>query len=250
MRDVFGEYRGWAFLPAPPACCVLILWADSIVSVRKSVGRVATLAVGLAATIPLASGCGGDSGGGSGGADNALEFSGRIDQVGPKFTGYGFVTRLDGVESTALTEAGGSEITEKDARVTFVFDADLKSRAIVGDSFSVDTEGTATFYLDDQPGASFDDSKSFAAGEKVATGKLRVTNVVTVYAPDSGIETASGSLELEDASSFSLGGKDVSIGEGGDEYRITLTGRGTRADALIPKSNFDFAGQAVFVDGG
>jgi hypothetical protein len=158
------------------------------------------------------------------------------------------VTRLDGVDPSALTESGGSEISEKDARVTFVFDTDLTSRAVVGNSFAVATEGTATFYLDDQPGADFKDSASFASGDEVAKGKLRVTDVVTVYAPDSGIATATGSLELEDASSFELDGEDASIGESGDEFRVTLTGRGTRTDALIPESNFDFAGQLQLDD--
>ena len=209
------------------------------------------VATALAATAGLAAGCGDDDddgGGGSGGADNAVELSGRIDQVGAKFTGYGFVTGLEGVDPQALTEAGGSEISEKDARLTFVFEADLTSRAIVGDSFSVATDGELTFYLDDQPGADLADSESFAAGEEVAKGKLRVTNVVTVYAPDSGIATATGGLELDESSSFDLGGEDTSIGESGDTYRVTLTGRGTRTDALIPESHFDFAGQLVSAD--
>jgi hypothetical protein len=206
----------------------------------------ATLILGmLAATAAIAAGCGGDDDDGSGNVDNAVELSGRIDQNGPSFKGYGFVTRLDGVEESALTVGGGSEITEKDARVTFVFDAELTSRAIVGDSFSVATDGTATFYLNEQPGASFDDADSFAAGEEVASGTLRATDVVTVYAPNRGIATATGSLELEDASSFDLDGTEAEIGESGDEFRLTLTGRGIRTDALIPESNFDFAGQLV-----
>jgi hypothetical protein len=217
--------------------------------VRRPPGRVVRLGLALAGTLALAAGCGDDdAAGGGGSADNAIEFSGRFDQVGPKFTGYGFVTRLEGVEPSALTEAGGSEIGEKDARITFVFNAELTSRAIVGNSFSVATEGTATFYLDDEPGADFRDPESFAAGEEVATGELRVTDLVTVYAPNRAIATATGSLELEDASSFELDGEDASIGDGGDEYRITLTGRGTRTDPRLPKSNFDFAGQARLVD--
>jgi hypothetical protein len=69
--------------------------------------------------------------------------------------------------------------------------------------------------------------------------------VVTVYAPDSGIATSTGEFELEDSSSFDLGGEAASIGDSGDSYRVTLTGRGTRTDALIPEANFDFAGQLV-----
>ena len=211
--------------------------------------KAVQLLAAFAALAAAAAGCGDDdSDDGSESADNAVELSGRIDQVGPKFQGYGLITRVDGVEPSALTESGGDEITEKDARLTFVFDAELQSRAVVGDSFSLATEGMASFYLDDDPGASFDDPDSFAAGEEVAKGALRVTDVVTVYAPDSGIATATGSLELDDASSFELGGESVSIGESGDEYRVTLTGRGTRTDALIPESNFDFAGQLVLVD--
>ena len=214
----------------------------------SAVVRVGGLVLALVATMSLAAGCGDDDSDNGDHADNAFELSGRIDQVGPSFKGYGFVTRIDGVEASALTEAGGSEISEKDARVTFVFETELTSRAVVGDSFSVATEGVATFYLDDQPGASFEDPDSFAGGEEVASGSLRVTNLVTVYAPNSGIATATGSLELDDASSFDLDGEDASLGDSGDEYRITLTGRGTRTDSLIPESNFDFAGQTVLAD--
>jgi hypothetical protein len=215
--------------------------------VRRRFVRGVVYAVILGAIAVFAAGCGdGDDDGGSESADNAVELSGQIDQVGPKFTGYGFVTRLEGVEPSAMTESGGSEISERDARVTFVFDAGLQSRAAVGDSFSIGSEGTLTFYLDDQPGADFNDSGSFAAGEQVAKGTLRVTDVVTVYAPNSGIQTATGSLEVDDSSSFDLGGENASIGEG--EYRVTLTGRGTRTDALIPESHFDFAGQLQLVD--
>jgi hypothetical protein len=196
----------------------------------------------------LAAGCGGDDDD-SESVDNAVELSGRIDQNGPTFKGYGIVTRLDGVDSSALTVGGGSEITAKDARLTFVFDSELTSRAIVGDSFSVATEGTVTFRLDDTPAADFADPDSFVEGrEQVAEGTLRVTDVVTVYAPNRGIATATGSLELEDASSFDLGGTEAEIGESGDEFRVTLTGRGIRTDALIPESNFDFAGQLVLDD--
>ena len=214
---------------------------------RGPLRRAWLLVITVGAAGVLAAGCGNDDDDGEG-VENAVELSGRIDQVGANFTGYGFVARLEGVAPSALTESGSSEISERGARLTFVFDAELKSRAIVGDSFSVATEGTATFYLDDQPGADFADPDSFAAGEEVASGKLRVTNVVTVYAPDQGIATATGSLELEDASSFDLGGEQTSIGESGDEFRVTLTGRGTRTDAAIPESNFDFAGQLQLDD--
>lgn len=214
-----------------------------------SVRFLAAIAALLAlAAIAFASGCGDDDDESAESADNAVELSGRIDQVATKFSGYGFVTRLDGVESSELTEAGGSEITEKDARVTFKFDAGLESRAVVGNSFSIATEGTISFYLDDEPGADFEDPDSFASGDEVATGTLRATDVVTVYAPDSGIATATGAMELEDGGTFELGNTETSIGESGDEFRLELVGRGARTDALIPESNFDFAGQLLQVD--
>ena len=156
----------------------------------------------LAVAAGLAGGCGsGSDEEGEESADNAVELSGRIEQVGTKFTGFGFVSRIDGVDPSALSETGKGDISEKDARVTFVFDADLTSRAVVGDSFSLATEGTVSFYLDDQPGADLTDPESFAEGEEVASGSLRVTDVVTVYAPDRGIATATGAAELDEADS-------------------------------------------------
>lgn len=207
---------------------------------------------GAAALLLIATGgigCGGDSDDDEGGsADNAIEFVGRIDQVATNFTGYGYVTHLEGVDGADLTSEGGSEISEKDARITYLFKVKLASRAVVGKVFALDVEGTVSFYLDDDPGASFSDPESFAQGEEIAKAHLRVQNSVTVYAPNQGIADASGELDFDRAESFDLGGNEVSLDDQGERQRLTLAGRGVRTDALLPSSNFDFAAQTSAID--
>jgi hypothetical protein len=204
----------------------------------------------LCAVLPLpllVAGCGGDDDD-KGEDSNTIEFVGRIDQEGPSFTGYGYLTHVDGTEDGALFDSPPLAASEKSARLTFRFKAQATSRGTLREVFAIHSRGTIEFFANDRPGADFDDPNSFARGRRVSRGSLDVQNIITVYAPNRGIAEASGVLSLDEAGDFEIGDEQVAIGEDGDSLRATLAGAGTRSNAVLPRSVINFAGRAVHDD--
>src|SRR3712207_1235010 len=89
-------------------------------------------------------GCGDDDDDGAEGA-NAFEFVGRIDQDGPTFTGYGYVTHVDGVEDRRLFGSAPLAASERTARLTFRFRTRADSRANLREVFAIHSTGTIEF---------------------------------------------------------------------------------------------------------
>jgi hypothetical protein len=206
--------------------------------------RYCLISIALLASV-LVTGCGGsdDSDSDGGGGANTLELIGRIDQTGASFAGYGYVTHVDGIEDSALFSSPPLTASEKSARLTFSFKAELGSRATLGNEFALRSKGTIQFFSNDQPAADFEKPDSFAQGDQVASGPIDIQTVITVYAPDKGILDASGTLSLDDTGDFKLGDTSASL-PGGSE-RLSLSGSGTRSDAILPKSVIDFAGSTT-----
>jgi hypothetical protein len=201
----------------------------------------------LAAALLLA-GCGGSDGDGKAADSNAIEFVGRIDQEGPRFTGYGYLTHAEGAEDRALFDSPLLDASERSARLTFRFETRATSRGNLREVFAIHSTGTIEFFVRDRPGADFDDPDSFAEGRRVGGGSLDVQNIITVHAPNRGIADASGLLELDEAREFEVGGEQLTIGEEGDSLRVTLAGAGTRSNAVLPRAVINFAGRAVHGD--
>jgi hypothetical protein len=181
-------------------------------------------------------------------SENEVGVIGRIDQEGPRFEGYGYVTHLGDVEDASLfaQETGGEpeavEASEESARLTFSFSTELTSRAIHPPIFKTESEGTIDFYFNEQPAGNFDDPASFTEGERVAGGVLAVNATVSVFAPDSGHVTADGTFEQESLSSFELEDGSHELGEEGLEMRVSMTGQGELLDPELPRSVVDFSG--------
>jgi hypothetical protein len=179
---------------------------------------------------------------------------GRIDQEGPSFEGYGYVTHLSGAEDASLfapEDSGGAaavEASEDRALLTFSFSTDLTSRAIHPPIFTTESEGTIDFYFSEQPTGDFDDPASFTEGDRVAGGALGVDTTVSVYAPDSGIVTADGTFEQESSSSFELGDGSHELGEEGLEMQVAMKGQGKLLDPALPRSVIDFSGDLTASD--
>ena len=222
---------------------------------------LAALVVSLALTGTVA-GCGDDDETADSSADtgsaaapeNEVGVIGRIDQEGPSFEGYGYVTHLSGAEDASLfaQEDNGEpavvEASEDSALLTFSFSTDLTSRAINAPIFTTESEGTIDFYFSEQPAGDFDDPASFTEGDRVAGGALGVHTTVSVYAPDSGIVTADGTFEQESSSSFELDDGSHELGEEGLEMRVAMKGQGKLLDPALPKSVIDFSGDLTASD--
>jgi len=185
---------------------------------------------------------------------NEVGVIGRIDQEGPSFEGYGYVTHLSGAEDASLFAQGASggpaavEASEDSALLTFTFSTDLTSRAIHPPIFTTKSEGTIDFYFSEQPAGDFDDPASFTEGDRVAGGALGVDTTVSVYAPESGIVTADGTFEQESSSSFELDDGSHELGEEGLEMSVSMKGQGELLDAALPRSVIDFSGDLTASD--
>jgi hypothetical protein len=157
---------------------------------------------------------------------NVFELVGVIQQLGLDFQLSGYVTTLAGVNSALLFDGadplGRSEAT---ARLAIVGSASGTARSILQNLFVVNAEGAVQFVLI-EPGASFETAESFSVGTPVATLSVTIQNVINVQAPQTGIATGFGTLEIDSSEPFALNGESLVIGEPGLRYRLTLTGQG------------------------
>lgn len=166
---------------------------------------------------------------------NALEFIGRINQEGPSFTGYGYLTYVRDLNNTQLftNPANPSEAT---ARFTFVATATMTSRAILTEVFVLNSLGTMTFYFDDSPpGRDFSDPTSFTSGIPIATASMRYQDILLVQAPDKGLAQGVAEVTQLTATPFTLAGTSYTLGQPDLLYRFSTIGNGTRTD---PDPNF------------
>ena len=213
---------------------------------RRLTRKLGLAALTGVAALVFAAGCGDGSDDDSGeSGSNALEFIGRVDQTGPSFNGYGYVTHVDGIDDSELFTGSPISASEKTARITFSFKTQLSSRAALEDVFALHSKGTIDFFFNATPAASFDDPASFSKGEAVGSGPLDFQSTISVYAPDKGIFDAAGSLTFDQVSDFDLDGSTQSLAEKGQTQRVNLAGTGARSNAVLPKSVINFAGRSA-----
>ena len=178
---------------------------------------------------------------------NSLEFVGRIDQVGPNFTGYGYFTYIRDLDGSQLF-TNPALTSESTARFTFYATAAMDARAIVSDVFVINSLGNMTFYYDPSPaGRSFGNPTSFTSGTPIATASMRYHDTLLVQAPNKGLASGVAEVIQETATAFTLGGNSYTLGAPDLFYRFTTIGNGTRTDPnpSNPVSFVLFSGYAV-----
>lgn len=176
---------------------------------------------------------------------NALEVIGRINQNGPNFTGFGYFTYIRDLNSSQLftNPAAASEST---ARFTFYATATMTGRAILSDTFVINSQGNITFYYNPSPGArSFSNPSSFTTGTPIATGSMRFHDTLLVQATNRGIAAGVAEVIQQTATPFSLGGNNYTLGAPNMFYRFTTLGNATRTNPDPPVSFVIFSGHAV-----
>jgi hypothetical protein len=176
--------------------------------------------------------------------DNTFEFVGRIDQEGEAFTGYGYLTYVDGLTTTLLFTTPMTP-TETTARFTFSSTATMSGRSVISNLFSIDAVGELTIYFDADGGATFSDPSSFAQGDVVAEHTARFHNVITVLAPNTGLANGIGELSQTTAGEFELNGETYQFGRTGLQERMSFTGFGIRTEPLIPRAEIAVAGDSM-----
>ncbi|MCC6616875.1 MAG: hypothetical protein IT320_25610 [Anaerolineae bacterium] len=180
--------------------------------------------------------------------ENALEFIGKIDQVGPAFTGYGYMSYISGVPDDQLFSdpANRSEAT---ARFTFASTANLTARSVLETLFVLNAAGSTTIYYNETPNGDFADATTFSSGTPIAISSERWQNIISVQAPDTAINTGMSQFHQTTATPFTLNGSNYQLGHVDMLLRFSYTGEAKRMDQILPTSTVVVAGNAVVGSG-
>lgn len=173
----------------------------------------------------------------------AWKFVGRIDQDALKFTAYGFLTRIDGVDDALLFTTSG-ERNENSAIFSAVFETREASRSKLNNLTVVDVTGTATVYLNERPSRRFGDSASFAQGTPVATADITGQNILSIDPQnrDKAVAAATAEWRQTKAERFRLADRERQLGRVGLTERLTVSGPGVRTDPNAPSAFIEVAG--------
>ena len=171
-----------------------------------------------------------------------VEFRGRVTQsgtTGQSFTSYGYLIRASHAHQDDLFS--GTPLSEATALLTAFATGDLRARTVDMAVHSLDIVGTMTVYQRSQPGASFGDPSSFKVGTPVARYHMTLQDVLTVFAPDTGLPTLTGDMRQTAARTLSgpLAGR--TFGRRGTRLRFFATGLGHKTSDA-PTAQLEIAG--------
>jgi hypothetical protein len=177
----------------------------------------------------------------------AFEILGRSDQDGPHVTHYGYLTHIFGLTDELLF-ADANVRSEATARFTFLGVTTLDSRHQHENIITTSAPGELTLFLNQNPGADFNNPSSFAGGRAIASYSTRYYNVLNVQAPNQGITAASVELTQLNSSAFVLGNRRLRLGQPGLRARLTANGSGTRTQVDPVRAFFLVGGNVVVID--
>jgi hypothetical protein len=210
---------------------------------RKMVaaGVAGGLGAGLATTSADAAG-GADASAGRRGS-TVVEFRGRISQTGDSgqnFTSLGFLTKVSHVARSDIFD--GSPHAVSTALLTAVAKGDLRARVLDMSVHSLDIVGTMTIYQRRHGGATFADPASFKVGNAVARYDLVLQDVLTVFAPGTGLPTLTGDMTQTRARALSGPLAGTTFGQRGTRLRMFATGLGFLTDPQTLNAELEIAG--------
>ena len=171
-----------------------------------------------------------------------VEFRGRVTQSGSSgqsFTSFGYLIRASHADDSGLFD--GTPLSEATALLTAYATGDLQARTVDMSVHALDIVGTMTVYQRKQPGASFDDPSSFRVGTPVARYDMRLQDVLTVFAPDTGLPTLTGDMLQTAAQALSGPLAGQTFGQRGTRLRFFATGLGNKTDPA-PHAQLEIAG--------
>ena len=172
-----------------------------------------------------------------------VEFRGRVVQSGSSgqsFTSFGYLIRVSGASHRGLFR--GTGLSEETALLTAYATGELHARTVDQAVHSLDIVGTMTVYQRKSPGASFSHPASFRVGTPVARYHMTLQDILTVFAPDTGLPTLTGDMVQTAAHALSgpLAGK--TFGRVGTRLRLFASGLGVLTDPVRLNSQLEIAG--------
>lgn len=187
--------------------------------------------------------------GGATDGNNALEYVGQLDQRGGDLTAYGYLTRINGLETAQLfTDPDPANWNEGTARFTFFGTAQITSRATIDEQvIAVTAEGSLRFFLNENGGGTFEVPEGFLSGTEIATADVRIHNVLSVYEEAKGIANGDAALVWTTVTTFALDGQNFDLGKVDGKHRLTFSGLGTLEEPDEPRSTTLLAGSSVSI---
>ena len=171
-----------------------------------------------------------------------VEFRGRVTQsgsTGQSFTSYGYLTRASHADESDLFS--GTSLSEATALLTAYATGDLQARTTDDVVHALDIVGTMTIYQRSTAGASFSDPSSFQIGTPVARYDMRLQDILTVFATNTGLPTLTGDMLQTAAQALSGPLAGQKFGRKGTRLRFFATGLGHKlTDA--PTAQLEIAG--------
>jgi hypothetical protein len=171
-----------------------------------------------------------------------VEFRGRVTQsgsTGQSFTSYGYLTRASHTDENDLFS--GTSLSEATALLTAYATGDLQARTTDDVVHALDIVGTMTIYQRSTAGASFSDPSSFQIGTPVARYDMRLQDILTVFATNTGLPTLTGDMLQTAAQALSGPLAGQKFGRKGTRLRFFATGLGHKlTDA--PTAQLEIAG--------
>jgi hypothetical protein len=175
---------------------------------------------------------------------NALEFVIKADQVGGRFTTYGYLTHVAGLRASLLFSPASRQ-SERTAHFTLYSVTEMQSRSVLEAVHALAVAGSMDVYLRQDPGAKFENPNSFKQGKVIASYAVTLQSIVSVTAPRKGVETLSGTLRQTRADRFAFSGGSRILGKKGLRLRLEATGTGRLLEPKQPRAVLVLAGNAV-----
>jgi hypothetical protein len=211
---------------------------------RRSVltGAGVAVAAGVTAAVAIPADASAPSVGTGPAGSSVAEFRGRIAQTGSSgqdFLATGILTRLNGAQAGDLFTGNPSVGT---ALFTVYATGTLQNRVLDQSVHALDIAGELTVYQRATPGADFADPSSFRQGTAVGSFALLLQDVLTVFAPASGIPTLTGDMRQDAAAALSGGLSGRRFGQRHQRLRMFATGLGMLTDPVTLNANLEIAG--------
>ena len=171
-----------------------------------------------------------------------VEFRGRIAQTGDSgqdFTATGFLTKLRGAHKSDLFAGPPAVHT---ALFTVYATGGLHNRVLDQSVHALDIVGELTVYQRANPGAAFGNPASFQQGHAVAGFALTLQDVLTVFAPATGIPTLTGDMVQDSVAGLRQGLAGKHFGALHQRLRMYATGLGMLTDPVTLNADLEIAG--------
>jgi hypothetical protein len=179
----------------------------------------------------------------------------QCNQVGTSMTGFGYLTRVQGLPASALSTRPPAKNSidprssdPSTARFTVLGAATLEAVSQMGSVITAIGSGSMRIFYQPGGGASFGDPASFGRGQEIAAFEMGFQNNLALDDPNKAGVRLTADLSQLTAPSFRIDGSARRFGDKGLPWNLQATGRGQRTEPTAPRSQFFLSADMGVVD--